>query len=245
LAKGREIFKEKNRLPKIDHGKRWPILGITTKTGRRLRREMPLTVLNHALADHIVTRLRDENTPPEQFRPLTRALTHILIAEATKNLPTRPRVIRTPLEEMEGRELGVEIVAVPVLRAGLGMLEPTLEMLPGAAVGYVGLERDEVTAEAHSYYCKLPNMAGKTAFLLDPMLATGGSAYRAAKSLYEAGAERVILLCVVAAPQGIARLEEAFPALQIVAAARDRDLNAKSFILPGLGDFGDRLYGTF
>lgn len=206
---------------------------------------MPLTVLNHALADHIVARLRDETTPPEQFRPLTRALTHILIAEATRHLPTRALPIRTPLEETEGRVLDVEIVAVPVLRAGLGMLEPTLEMLPGAAVGYVGLERDENTAEAHSYYCKLPKMAGKTAFLLDPMLATGGSAYRAAKSIYEAGAEKVTLLCVVAAPQGVARLEQAFASLDIVAAALDRDLNPKSFILPGLGDFGDRLYGTF
>ncbi len=206
---------------------------------------MALTVLEHALAEHIVTRLRDEATPPQQFRLLTRALTQILVVEATRALPTRPLSIRTPLEEMNGATLAQEIVLVPVLRAGLGMLDAALELLPEAAVGYVGLERDEQTAIASSYYCKLPKTEGRIALLLDPMLATGGSAAWAANHLYSSGAEQVTLLCVVAAPQGVARLAESFPKLNIITAALDRDLNDRKFILPGLGDFGDRLFGTF
>lgn len=205
---------------------------------------MPLTVLEHALGAHILTRLRDEQTPPEQFRPLTRALTHILVSEATRQLPLRDVPVRTPLEQMTGAALESDTVAVPVLRAGLGMLEPFLELLPDSAVGYVGLERDEATAIAASYYCKLPKLEGRTAFLLDPMLATGGSAAWAANELYTAGAAQVLLLCVVAAPQGVARLAESFPTLSVVTASLDRELNARKYILPGLGDFGDRLYGT-
>lgn len=205
---------------------------------------MPLTVLDHALAAHILTRLRDHSTPPEAYRPLTRALTQILVTEATRALPTRTISVRTPLEETEGVALDTQIVAVPVLRAGLGMLDAVLELLPGATVGYVGMARDEATAIATAYYCKLPPMEARTAILLDPMLATGGSAAWAVHQLYEAGAASVIQLCVVAAPEGVARLEESFPRLQIVAAALDRELNDHKYILPGLGDFGDRLYGT-
>ncbi|MCS6777580.1 MAG: uracil phosphoribosyltransferase [Chloroherpetonaceae bacterium] len=205
---------------------------------------MPLTVLDHALAAHILTRLRDHATPPEAYRPLTRALTQILVTEATRNLPVRPISVRTPLEETEGVALDTQIVAVPVLRAGLGMLDAVLELLPGATVGYVGMARDEATAIATAYYCKLPPMEARTAILLDPMLATGGSAAWAVNQLYEAGAASVIQLCVVAAPEGVARLEESFPRLQIVTAALDRELNDHKYILPGLGDFGDRLYGT-
>jgi uracil phosphoribosyltransferase len=206
---------------------------------------MPLTVLDHALAAHILARLRDDGTPPERFRPLTRALTQILVVEATRALPTRPITVRTPLEETECVSLEAEITAVPVLRAGLGMLDPVLELLPEASVGYVGLERDEATAIASSYYCKLPPLQGRIALLLDPMLATGGSAAWAANQLYTAGAAHIMLLCVVAAPQGVARLAESFPHLHVIAASLDRDLNDRKYILPGLGDFGDRLYGTF
>jgi uracil phosphoribosyltransferase len=206
---------------------------------------MPLTVLEHALAGDILTRLRDETTPPGRFRPLTRALTQILTVEATRSLPTRALTVRTPLEETPGVALEDNLVAVPILRAGLGMLDPVIELLPQASVGYVGLERDETTAIATSYYCKLPPMEGKTALLLDPMLATGGSAGFAANQLYEAGATHILLLCIVAAPEGVARLAESFPRLQIVAASLDRELNDRKYILPGLGDFGDRLYGTF
>lgn len=206
---------------------------------------MPLTVLDHALAADILTRLRDETTNPEQFRSLTRTLTRLLIAEATRTLPTRSITVRTPLEEVEGRRIDPCIVAVPILRAGLGMLDVTLEMLTHATVGYVGLERDEQTAIASSYYCKLPRMEDKIAFLLDPMLATGGSAAWAINHLYSQGASRIVLVSIVAAPEGVARLHESFPQLEIVAASLDRELNDRKYILPGLGDFGDRLYGTF
>jgi uracil phosphoribosyltransferase len=206
---------------------------------------MPLTVLKHALAAHVLTRLRADDTEPEAFRPLTRALTQLLVAEATRELPVSAVTIRTPLEEMEGTAIDGGIVAVPVLRAGLGMLDAVLEMIPQCAVGYMGLERDERTAIASTYYCKLPPMENRVALLLDPMLATGGTAAWAVDQLITAGAKEVILLCVVAAPEGVARLEESFPRLRIVTAALDRELNDRKYILPGLGDFGDRLYGTF
>lgn len=205
---------------------------------------MPLTVLNHALGAHILSRLREQSTPPEAYRPLTRALTQVLVVEATRDLPTRTIKVQTPLEETEGAAIQSNLVAVPVLRAGLGMLDAVLEMLPEATVGYVGLARDETTAIATSYYCKLPPMEDRVALLLDPMLATGGSAGWAVNQLYEAGANQVLLLCIVAAPEGVARLEESFPHLHIVAASLDRELNDRKYILPGLGDFGDRLYGT-
>ncbi len=206
---------------------------------------MPLTVLHHALAAQILTRLRDETTEPEQFRPLTHALTQILLVEATRELPIREITVRTPLEQTPGAALREGIVAVPILRAGLGMLDAVLEMLPATNVGYLGLQRDEETAIATSYYAKLPPLQGRTALLLDPMLATGGSASWAANELYKAGAARVILLCVVAAPEGAQRLQADFPALHIITASLDRELNARRYILPGLGDFGDRLFGTF
>lgn len=206
---------------------------------------MPLTVLSHSLAEHILTRLRDHRTPPEQFRPLTRALTQILVVEATRGLTRLPLTVRTPLEEFQGSMLEGDFVVAPVLRAGLGMLDAALELLPDASVGYVGLERDESTAIATSYYCKLPPLTDKTVLLLDPMLATGGSAAWAVNQLYSDGAAQVIMLSIVAAPEGVARLEKAYPDLRIVAVALDRELDARKYILPGLGDFGDRLYGTF
>ena len=205
---------------------------------------MSLVVLEHALAGHLLARLRDETTPPERFRSLTRSLTQILVSEAARNLPTLPVTVKTPMEETSCPVLASEIVVAPVLRAGLGMLDATLEMLPEASVGYIGLERDEATAQARTYYCKLPDLTNRVVLLLDPMLATGGSAGWAAQKLYEAGAGQVMLLCIVAAPQGIAYLAEHFPHLHIVAASQDRDLNDRKYILPGLGDFGDRLYGT-
>ncbi len=206
---------------------------------------MPLTVLEHAIGGHLLARLRDQTTPPERFRALTRALTQILVIEATRALPTRPLTVSTPLEDTDCAVLDTGLVAVPVLRAGLGMLDAVLDLLPDATVGYVGLERDETTAIASSYYCKLPPLEGRTVLLLDPMLATGGSAAWAVNQLYEAGATNVTLLCVVAAPEGVARLDESFPHLHVVTAALDRELDARRYILPGLGDFGDRLFGTF
>jgi uracil phosphoribosyltransferase len=206
---------------------------------------MPLNVLDHSLARILLSRLRDAETPPERFRPLTRALTQILLIEATRALPTETIIVQTPLEPTSGAVLCHEIVAVPILRAGLGMLDAVLDILPVATVGYFGLERDEATAVASSYYAKLPEVAGKTALLLDPMLATGGSAGWAVERLTDAEAAHIVLLCVVAAPEGVEYLRERFPHLHIVTAALDRELNPRRYILPGLGDFGDRLYGTF
>lgn len=205
---------------------------------------MPLNVTDHALASSLVAKIRDVETQPTEFRRLTRALTQILVVEAARDLPVSRTVVRTPLEETNGATLAAKLAAVPVLRAGLGMLEPTLELLPNATVGYVGLQRDEETAIPSSYYCKLPDLNGAIVFMLDPMLATGGSAIWAARQLYERGASEVRLLCVVAAPEGVAALNETFPALRIFAAALDRELDDRKYILPGLGDFGDRLYGT-
>lgn len=206
---------------------------------------MPLTVLEHSLAGILLSRLRSADTPPERFRPITRALTHILVVEATRTLPTDSVSIQTPLENTGGTVFRHGIVAVPILRAGLGMLDAVLDQLPEATVGYFGLERDEETAIASSYYAKLPMVSGKTVLLLDPMLATGGSAAWAVERLSAAGAAQLVLLCVVAAPEGAGLLQQRFPNLHIVTAALDRELDARKYIRPGLGDFGDRLYGTF
>ncbi|GBC91626.1 Uracil phosphoribosyltransferase [bacterium HR15] len=205
---------------------------------------MALHVVEHPLVKHILTRLRDVETEPARFRALARQLTFLLAIEATRDLPLRTHTVRTPLETTEGHSLAKAIVAVPILRAGLGMMEAITELFPDVRVGYIGLERDEQTAIARAYYCKLPPLESSRVLLLDPMLATGGSAEQALEVLFNAGAEDVAHICVVAAPQGVERLARRFPQVPIYAAALDRDLNAQKFILPGLGDFGDRLYGT-
>lgn len=205
---------------------------------------MALHVVEHPLVKHILTRLRDVETEPARFRALARQLTFLLAIEATRDLPLRTHPVRTPLEVTEGHSLAKAIVAVPILRAGLGMMEAITELFPDVRVGYIGLERDEQTAIARAYYCKLPPLENSRVLLLDPMLATGGSAEQALEVLFDAGAEDVAHICVVAAPQGVERLARRFPQVPVYAAALDRDLNAQKFILPGLGDFGDRLYGT-
>jgi uracil phosphoribosyltransferase len=205
---------------------------------------MPLHLIDHPLAAHTVAALRDRRTEPDAFRRHCERLTLLLAAEATRDLPTVAATIETPLETAPARLMATPIVAVPILRAGLGMLPPLLHLFPEVAVGYFGLERDETTAVARSYYQKLPPVQNRPVLLLDPMLATGGSAETALTALSAAGADDVRLLCIVAAPEGIARLEERHPHVPIFTAALDRGLNAQKFILPGLGDFGDRLYGT-
>lgn len=205
---------------------------------------MALHVVEHPLVKHILTQLRDKRTEPARFRFLTHQLTFILAIEATRNLATRRVQVETPLETTEGQVLAQSLVVVPILRAGLAMLEPVAELFPEVSVGYIGLERDEQTAIARSYYCKLPPLRHRKVLLMDPMLATGGSAEQALELLFDAGAEEVAKICVVAAPQGVERLIRRFPNVPIYTAALDRDLNPQKFILPGLGDFGDRLYGT-
>lgn len=203
-----------------------------------------LTVVDHPLAQDLLTSLRDRDTPPAVFRSLTRRLTLALVLEATRDVDTRPEQVVTPLEEMEGRRIGADIVAVPILRAGLGMLEAVTDTFPAVAVGYIGLERDERTLQPTEYYEKLPPLEGKEVLLLDPMLATGGSAVRAATSILSRGPGSLRMVCVVAAPEGVGAMQAAHPSVPIFAAALDRELNDRGYIVPGIGDFGDRLYGT-
>ncbi len=206
---------------------------------------MALHVVSHPLVEDVLTRLRDERTPPSEFRRLARRVSLLLTAEATRDLPLEDFEVVTPLEKTGTKRLASRIVAVPVLRAGLGMLDAFLELVPSAQVGYFGLERNEETAEARRYYEKVPErLATAVVFLLDPMLATGGSATLALDGLKGLGAERIRLLSIVAAPEGVAQIEKAVPDATVYTAALDRELNAKKYILPGLGDFGDRLYGT-
>lgn len=204
---------------------------------------MTLTLVDHPLATHLLTELRDRTTVPARFRTLTRQLTTILVIEATRDLPTEAKTVQTPLERADGTELP-GIVAVPILRAGLGMVEAVTELFPGVGLGHIGLERDEETLQPTSYYEKLPEVKGRHVLLLDPMLATGGSAVRAARAIKEKEPASVRMVCMVAAPEGVAALEATYADVPIVTAALDRELDERGYILPGLGDFGDRLYGT-
>jgi uracil phosphoribosyltransferase len=192
----------------------------------------------------VLTHLRDKTTKPALFRTLCDQITLLLALEATRDLATEEKMIDTPLEPMIGRVLAKPLAVVPILRAGLVMVEPFLDLFPDVSVGYVGLERDHVTAIAHSYYCKLPPLDGRRVLVVDPMLATGGSAAQALDVAKAAGARDLALVCIVSAPEGVALVEQRHPEVPIFTAALDRELNAKKYILPGLGDFGDRLYGT-
>jgi uracil phosphoribosyltransferase len=202
-----------------------------------------LTVVDHPLTQHLLTALRDRDTSPPTFRALTRRLTLTLVLEATRDLDVVPVSVPTPLEEAGGARLG-SLVAIPILRAGLGMLEAVTDTFPDVSVGYIGLERDERTLRPTSYYEKLPELSGRPVLLLDPMLATGGSAVRACTAIASGDPSSLRMLCVVAAPEGVRAMEEAHPDVPIYTAALDRELNDQGYILPGIGDFGDRLYGT-
>jgi len=205
---------------------------------------VPLSVSKHPLVADSLRGLRDTTTPPEEFRVLARKVISLLLYEATADLPVRRGKVRTPLAEADAIAVEVEVVAIPVLRAGLGLLAPVLELLPRVSVGYIGLERDEETAVARIYYNKLPRLEGKVALLLDPMLATGGSAAQALDMIKEAGGQHTRMVCIVAAPEGVRVLEERHPDVDIYTAALDERLNDRAYIVPGLGDFGDRLFGT-
>ncbi len=204
-----------------------------------------LHVVAHAAVHEALAQLRDRTTPSTTFRRLARRVGLILATDATRDLPLEDGFVETPLERAPVKRVATRVVAVPILRAGLGMLESFLEIVPEAQVGYCGLERNEQTAVARRYYEKLPkDLEHATVFVLDPMLATGGSAAMAIEGLKGLGARSVRLLSIVAAPEGVAALEKAAPDTIIWAAALDRELNDRKYILPGLGDFGDRLYGT-
>jgi uracil phosphoribosyltransferase len=192
-----------------------------------------------------LVQLRDVATPPEQFRTLTERISLVLGAEALASLPQRDVQVTTPLGPAEGRRIGADVVIVPVMRAGLAMLPGLLQLVPLARVGFIGLKRDEHTAIASRYFERLPERLGEShVILVDPMLATGGSAVAALDLLTGAGARHLSMICIVAAPEGVAAVERAYPEVPIFSPVVDRELNAQKFIVPGLGDFGDRLYGT-
>jgi uracil phosphoribosyltransferase len=204
-----------------------------------------ITVITHPLVQHNLTRVRDERTQPQEFRRLLGEIASLMIYEATRSFELKKISVRTPLETTKGSKLEREIVLVPVLRAGLGMLNPILEIIPHARVGFIGLKREESTLVAHFYHKSLPKELGRCeVILIDPMLATGGSAVAALDFLKEQGAKRIRLVSLVSAPEGIARVRKSYPTLPIFTAAIDRALNKVGYILPGLGDAGDRLFGT-
>ena len=205
-----------------------------------------VTEVKHPLVQHKLSYLRDKDTPTVHFRKLANELTLLLTYEATKELPTETVEIETPLERMPAQRISGKKVAVcPVLRAGIGMLDGVLSLVSSARVGFIGLYRDEETLEPVEYYVKLPaDLERRDAIVLDPMLATGNSSAAAVSTVKDAGAQSVTLVCLVAAPEGIEHLHSLHPDVHIVCAAIDRGLNDRGFIVPGLGDAGDRLYGT-
>jgi uracil phosphoribosyltransferase len=189
--------------------------------------------------------LRDTRTAPPAFRRAANRISVLLAAEALRDLPSSSATVTTPLGPAEGRVVLTDVVVVPVLRAGLGMLDAVLELLPTARVGHIGLQRDEATAIASRYYSKLPpDLSNSHVLMIDPMLATGGSAVAAIDLIKAAGATAISMICIVSAPEGVSLLERAHPDVAIFTPVVDKALNSHKFIVPGLGDFGDRLYGT-
>jgi uracil phosphoribosyltransferase len=206
---------------------------------------VPLHLVPHPLVHDALATLRDLSTPPELFRRMAVRISLLLAAEATRDVPSAEGIVGTPLGPAQARRITRDVVVVPVLRAGLGMLDAILELIPTARVGHIGLQRDELTAVASQYYSKLPaDLSSSFVLMIDPMLATGGSAVAALDLLRRAGAHDVRMICIVAAPEGIALVEQHHPDVRIFTPVVDQGLNSHKFIVPGLGDFGDRLYGT-
>ena len=207
---------------------------------------MSVTEVRHPLVQHKLSYLRDKDTPTVHFRKLVEEVTLLLTYEATKDLPSEDVQIETPLEVAPcPRISGKKVAVCPILRAGLGMLDGVLMLISGARVGFIGLYRNEETLQPVEYYVKLPqDIAERDVILLDPMLATGNSTVHAVQLVKDAGATSVRLIAIIAAPEGIANIQEHHPDVQIVVASIDRGLNERGYIVPGLGDAGDRLYGT-
>ncbi len=204
-----------------------------------------LTVIDHPLIRHKVALLRDIGTSSRDFKQLVGEIAALMIYEVTRDLRTEPISVTTPLEKTTGERISGKIALVPILRAGLGMVDGIVQLIPNARVGHIGLYRDHETLLPVSYYSKVPTPAADHRFfVLDPMLATGGSAIAAAAELKRAGARDISLLCLVVAPEGVAAFTAAHDDIPVYAAARDRELNSLGYILPGLGDAGDRLFGT-
>ncbi|MCX6893259.1 MAG: uracil phosphoribosyltransferase [Verrucomicrobiota bacterium] len=204
-----------------------------------------VTIITHPLVQHNLTRLRDQETGPQEFRRVLGEVAALMIYEATRSFGVAPVAVQTPLARTRGFRLRREVVVVPILRAGLGMLDSILQLIPHARVGFIGLKREETTLRATTYHQSLPPDLGNfEVVLVDPMLATGGSTVAAMDLLSGLGAKRVRLVNLVAAPEGIRRVRSHYPDLPIFTAAVDRKLNEKGYILPGLGDAGDRLFGV-
>jgi len=204
-----------------------------------------LTIIQHPLIQHKLTHLRDKRTDHMQFRLLVKELTSFMLYEVMADYPLKEIEIETPLRSTKAQVLAREISLVLILRAGLGMLDGLLQLVPEARVGHIGLYRNEDTLEPVQYYAKLPkNIFETDVILVDPMLATGGSAAAAADIVKKAGAQNIKFVCIVAAPEGVSKLSAAHPEVAIYAAALDECLNDHGYILPGLGDAGDRLFGT-
>lgn len=204
-----------------------------------------LKIIDHPLIKRDITILRDTNTSSEHFRAALQRISNILAVEISKTFSLTTKKVQTPLENTDGAYLTNDIILVPVLRAGLGMVNGFLQVIPEAKVGHIGLQRDEETLKPIEYYYKVPKHLEKAeVIMLDPMLATGGSASEALKYLKKRGAAKLIFACLVAAPEGVNKLQTEHPEIQIFAAALDRELNDKGYILPGLGDAGDRTFGT-
>lgn len=205
-----------------------------------------VTILNHPLIQHKISILRDKRTGTNEFRSLVEEIAMLEGFEALSDLPLEDVEVETPIETcmtpmISGRKLAI----VPILRAGLGMVSGVLALVPSAKVGHIGLYRDEVTHEPHEYYCKLPNpISERTIVVTDPMLATGGSAVDAVTMIKQHGGKNIKFMCIIAAPEGVKRLHEAHPDVQIYVGHLDRELNKDAYICPGLGDAGDRIFGT-
>ena len=205
-----------------------------------------VTILDHPLIRHKIAILRDVNTGMKEFRELVEEITTLMVYESFKTVPTKKVMVQTPLELTEQTMVADNAVAVvPILRAGLGMVNGVHTLFPTARVGHIGMYRDEETLEPHEYYCKLPDgIENSVAILLDPMLATGGSASAAIKFLKDRGCRNIMLMSIIAAPVGIETVAEAHPDVKVFVSTLDRQLNENGYILPGLGDAGDRLFGT-
>ena len=205
-----------------------------------------VTVLEHPLITHKISILRDKNTPTSEFRQLVKEIAIMEGYEALRNVPTKDVEIETPIEKTTVKMVrGSKLCFVPILRAGMGMVDGLTELIPTARVGHIGLYRDEVTHESHEYYCKLPNdLENLEIYVIDPMLATGGSAIDAIRLLKEHGAKNLHFICIIAAPEGIKAFCEANPDIPLTVGALDRQLNENAYICPGLGDAGDRIFGT-
>ena len=205
-----------------------------------------LTIVDHPLVQHKLTLMRDKHTPTAVFRQLLREISHLLAYEVTRELQMTTQEIETPLMKMQAPVLdGRKLALVSILRAGNGLLDGMLELIPSARVGFVGLYRDEETLKPVQYYCKLPSeLNDRLVIAVDPMLATGNSSVAAIDLIKKAGATDIRFLCLLAAPEGVARMKEAHPDVPIVTAALDEKLNEKGYIVPGLGDAGDRMFGT-